>query len=188
MRKSLNWGMSNGFSLQPKLVAAPALVELYSHFGLSFSPITSLILKTNHIRFDIHQYLDLSVGPWDEEGILETVTSIHGLIEHEIKANGVPAERIVVAGLSQGSAMAVWSGLTFTGGKLAGICGIAGRLPAKELLQEVLDALSSLTVPYSMFFSRGCPITRQNYQSGWAMELKIGLSPLKSGVLKLQNS
>ena len=176
--------MSNGFYLQPKLVAALALVELYTHFGLSFSPITSLILKTNPIRFDIHQFLDLSVGPWDEEGILETVTSIHGLIEHEIKANNIPAERIVVAGLSQGSAMAVWSGLTFTGGKLAGICGIAGDLPAKELLQEVLDALPSLTVPHSKF-SRGCPITRQDYQSGWAMELKIGLSQLKLGVLKL---
>lgn len=159
MRKNLKWDMSNGFYLQPKRVAALALVELYTHFGLSFSPITSLILKTNPIRFDIHQFLDLSVGPWDEEGILETVTSIHGLIEHEIKANNIPAERIVVAGLSQGSAMAVWSGLTFTGGKLAGICGIAGRLPAKELLQEVLDALPSLIVPYSKF-SRGCPITR----------------------------
>ena len=179
--------MSNGFYLQPKLVAAPALVELYSHFGLSFSPITLLIPKSNPIRFDIHQYLDLSVGPWDEEGILETVTSIHGLIEHEIKANGIPVERIVVAGLSQGSAMAVWSGLTFTGGNLAGICGIAGRLPAKELLQEVLDAL-----PFSYYsdsnHSRCYPLTRQNYLSGWAMELKIGLSPLKLGVQKLQNS
>jgi len=28
--------MLNGFYLQPKLVAAPALVEMYSHFGLSF--------------------------------------------------------------------------------------------------------------------------------------------------------
>jgi predicted esterase len=105
-----------------------------------------VIPKINAIRFDIHQFRDLSIGPWDEGGILETVTSIHGLIEHEIKANSIPAERIVVAGLSQGSAMAVWSGLTFTGGKLAGICGIAGRLPAKDLLQEVGGVPASLTV------------------------------------------
>ena len=139
------------------------------------------------IRFDIHQYRDLSVGPWDEEGILETVTSIHRLIEHEIKANRIPAERIVVAGLSQGSAMAVWSGLTFTSGKLAGICGIAGRLPAKELLQEVLGAPPPLTVSDSNC-SRCCPTTQQDCLSGWAMVLKIGPSPLKLGVLKLQNS
>jgi len=141
MQNTLKWGMSNGFYLQPKFVAALALVEMHSHFGLSTPSITLLILKTNPVRFDIYQYRDLSVGPWDEDGILETVTSVHGLIEHEIKSNGIPAERIVVAGLSQGSAMAVWSGLTFTGGKLAGICGIAGRLPAKELLQEVVGLL-----------------------------------------------
>src|SRR5258706_1311527 len=98
-----------------------------------FSPITLLIPKTNPIRFDIHQYLDLSVGPWDEEGILETVTGIHGLIEHEIKVNSIPAERIVVAGLSQGSGMAVWYGLSITGGKLSRICWLTGRRTAKGI-------------------------------------------------------
>jgi hypothetical protein len=76
MRNTIKWGTSNGFYLQPKLGAAPALVDMYSHFGLSFSPVTLLILKTDPIRFDIHQFLDLSVGPWDEEGVLETVTSV----------------------------------------------------------------------------------------------------------------
>jgi predicted esterase len=161
--------MSNGFYLLPKLAGAPALVEPYSLSGLSISLFAPLVLKINPIRFDIHQYRDLSVGPWDGDGILETVTSIHGLIEHEIKANGIPIDRIVVAGLSQGSAMAVWSGLTFTGGKLAGICGIAGRLPAKELLREVGGIPVSHTILGS-YSSRCCPLTRQDYLSGWAME------------------
>ena len=170
MQNTLKWDISNGFYQLPKLVVARPLVEMYSHFGLSTSPSVSLALELNPTRFDIHQYSDLSVGPWDEDGILETVTSIHGLIEHEIKVNSIPAERIVVAGLSQGSAMAVWSGLTFTSGKLAGICGIAGRLPAKERLQEVGSALAPLT-PSDSRYPRCCPLTRWDYLFGWAMEL-----------------
>lgn len=165
MQNTLKWDISNGFYLLPKRVAALGLMEMYSHFGLSISPFALLISKTKFIRFDIHQYRDLSVGPWDEDGILETVTSIHGLIEHEIKANSIPAERIVVAGLSQGSAMALWSGLTFTSGKLGGICGIAGRLPAKELLQEVGGTLGSPTASDSNY-SRCCPLTQRDYPSG----------------------
>lgn len=184
MRNTLGWDTPNGFYLLPKLVAALPPVEEYSHFGLSTSLFASLVLKRNPIRFDIYQYRDLSIGPWDEDGILETVTSIHGLIEHEIKINGIPAERIVVAGLSQGSAVAVWSGLTFTSGKLAGICGIAGRLPAKERLQEVGNSLASLTLSDS-HYPRCCPLMRWDYLSGWAMELKIGRYPLKLGVLRL---
>jgi len=176
--------MSNGSYLPPKLGAVPGLVELYSHFGVLISPFALLELELNPTRFDIHQYRDLSVGPWDEDGILETVTSVHGLIEHEIKVNSIPAERIVVAGLSQGSAMAVWSGLTFTSGKLAGICGIAGRLPAKERLQEVGCVPVFLTMS-DLDCSRCCPLKLRDYLSGWVMELKIGRCPLKLGVLRL---
>ena len=184
MRNTSRWDISNGSYLLPKLVTALALVEMYSHFGLSSSIPASLTLKLDPTRFDIYQYRDLSVGPWDEDGILETVTCIHGLIEHEIRVNSIPAERIVVAGLSQGSAMAVWSGLTFTSGKLAGICGIAGRLPAKERLQEVGGAPTSLTLSDS-HCPRCCPLMRRDYLFGWAMGLKTGRFPLKLGVLRL---
>lgn len=89
--------------------------------------------------FDILHFRDLSAGPWDEQGLLESVEAIHGLVRHEITVNGIPASRIVLGGLSQGSATAVWSSLTFSDATLAGTCALAGRLPAPDLLQTRLS-------------------------------------------------
>lgn len=89
--------------------------------------------------FDITNFKDLSSGPWDEAGIMESVEAIHGLVRHEMTAHNIPPHRIVLAGLSQGSATAVWSALTFADAKLAGVCALAGRLPAPELLQPRLS-------------------------------------------------
>ena len=70
-----------------------------------------------------------------EAEIVDSVLSIHCLIKKEVQ-NGIPPERIVLAGLSQGGGMALWAGLTFPG-RLGGICALASRLPAKELVQIV---------------------------------------------------
>lgn len=86
------------------------------------------------MRFDDQVFRDRSPDK-NEAEIVDTVLSIHCLIKKEIQ-NGVLPERIVLAGLSQGGGMALWAGLTFPGG-LGGICALASRLPAKELVQTV---------------------------------------------------
>jgi phospholipase/carboxylesterase len=63
----------------------------------------------------------------DEQGLRESQATIDGLIERE-KTRGVPASRIVVMGFSQGSAMALQTGLRH-GERLAGIVGLSGYLP-----------------------------------------------------------
>lgn len=63
----------------------------------------------------------------DEAGLRRSQTSIEALIEKE-KSRGIAANRIVVAGFSQGCAMALMTGLRH-GEKLAGIVGLSGYLP-----------------------------------------------------------
>lgn len=69
---------------------------------------------------------DLVVGE-DEAGLRRSQASIEALIAHE-KTRGIAANRIVVAGFSQGCAMALMTGLRHTE-RLAGIVGLSGYLP-----------------------------------------------------------
>ncbi|KAI5922333.1 Phospholipase/Carboxylesterase-domain-containing protein [Camillea tinctor] len=63
----------------------------------------------------------------DEQGILVSREYLHGLIQAEIDS-GIPANRIVLGGFSQGGAMSLFSGLTAKV-KLAGIVGLSSYLP-----------------------------------------------------------
>ena len=67
----------------------------------------------------------------DEGGLRQSRASVEELLAHE-KARGMPANRIVVAGFSQGCAMALMVGLRHAE-RLAGIIGMSGYLPLAEL-------------------------------------------------------
>jgi phospholipase/carboxylesterase len=63
----------------------------------------------------------------DADGIKKSATSIVKLIERE-KSRGIAYDKIVLAGFSQGCAMALYIGLRFPH-KLAGIVALSGYLP-----------------------------------------------------------
>ena len=63
----------------------------------------------------------------DETGLRRSVASIEALIERE-KGRGIASHRIVLAGFSQGCAMALLTGLRH-GERLGGIAGLSGYLP-----------------------------------------------------------
>lgn len=66
----------------------------------------------------------------DEEGMLKTVKYIETLIDACTK-KGIPPQRIVLGGFSQGGAMSLLTDLVSEkySGKLAGIVGLMGYLP-----------------------------------------------------------
>jgi len=74
----------------------------------------------------------------DEAGLRRSQASIEALIEKE-KSRGIAADRIVVAGFSQGCAMALMTGLRHKE-KLAGIVGLSGYLPLAATLAAERDA------------------------------------------------
>lgn len=74
----------------------------------------------------------------DAEGIKASAEYLNSLIEKEI-AEGIPADRIVLGGFSQGGAMSIYTGLT-TKWKLAGIVSLSGWLLLSKTFREVLAA------------------------------------------------
>ena len=63
----------------------------------------------------------------DEAGLRESMRQVHALLDREVE-RGVPAGRIVLAGFSQGCAIALLAGLRYPR-RLAGIAGLSGYLP-----------------------------------------------------------
>lgn len=71
----------------------------------------------------------------DEAGLRRSQALVDGLLARE-QARGVPARRTVLAGFSQGCAMALLTGLRY-GQRLAGVAGMSGYLPlARQLATE----------------------------------------------------
>ena len=70
----------------------------------------------------------------DFEGINDSTIALMGLIEGEIE-RGIPSENIVIAGFSQGGAIALNTGLRYQS-KLAGIMALSTYLPSHEAYPE----------------------------------------------------
>lgn len=86
----------------------------------------------------------------DEAGLRRSQASIEALIANE-KSRGMPASRIVVAGFSQGCAMALMVGLRHTE-RLAGIVGLSGYLP---LADKTAAQRSSASLQTPIFMGHG---------------------------------
>ena len=83
----------------------------------------------------------------DEAGLRQSQLQIEAIIANE-KARGMPSNRIVVAGFSQGCAMALMVGLRHAE-TLAGIVGMSGYLPLGSLIAAEHTA-ASLKTPVFM--------------------------------------
>ena len=64
---------------------------------------------------------------------MESVKIIHALIDEEVRSG---AQKVVVAGFSQGCAMALISGLTYPR-QLAGVVGLSGYLPLRSKFESL---------------------------------------------------
>ena len=75
----------------------------------------------------------------DEEGMMKSVEYICRLIDTEVEA-GVPVERIVVGGFSQGCAISLLVGLMGRyKGTLGGVVGLSGYLPLSGKVGKMVE-------------------------------------------------
>ena len=86
----------------------------------------------------------------DESGLRQSCAAIETLLAQE-KARGMPAHRIVVAGFSQGCAMALMVGLRHAE-RLAGIVGLSGYLP---LMDKTAAERSPASLGTPVFLAHG---------------------------------
>ena len=83
------------------------------------------------------------ISQQDAAGIQASERAIVALIAHEV-ARGIPAEHIVLAGFSQGCAMALHTGLRLPH-RLAGIMALSGYLPLVDRLAAERHAANART-------------------------------------------
>lgn len=113
--------------------------------------------------------LDLEGRSQDEAGIRRAAVWIESLIARE-KARGVPAGRIVLAGFSQGGAMALFSGLRHAE-RLAGIVALSCYLLLPGAL-EAEAAPANRGLPVFMGHGTDDPIVP--FAAGKAAEARLG--------------
>lgn len=105
------------------LSGCPAIRFIFPH-----APAIPVTVNGGYVMpawYDIHG-ANL-VDRQDDAGIRASAQAVAALVEREI-ARGIPAHRIVLAGFSQGCAMALHTGLRFPQA-LAGIMALSGYLP-----------------------------------------------------------
>ncbi|KAI8979184.1 Phospholipase/carboxylesterase/thioesterase [Mycotypha africana] len=101
----------------------------YVKWILPNAPIKPVTLNNGYPMpawFDIASLERSEVTVEDEQGMLSSVASVSRIIRDEVD-NGIPANRIVVGGFSQGCVLSLLTGLT-SEYKLAGIIGCSGWL------------------------------------------------------------
>lgn len=96
-------------------------------------------------------------GPRDEAGIRRSEARIRALIAQE-RARGIAPQRIVLAGFSQGCAMALHTGLRCAE-RLAGIVALSGFLPLAETIASERHAANADT-PVFMAHGSLDPVVR----------------------------
>lgn len=136
---------------------APEAIIIWMHGlgadGHDFEPVVQMI-DLPHIKFilphapyrpvtlnngyEMRAWYDIfglqSDSPQDEAGINSMQATINSMIETEI-ARGVPSQRILLAGFSQGGAMALHTATRFNQ-PLAGVLALSTYLPLRNQLKE----------------------------------------------------
>lgn len=110
---------------------AQAMAEIRPSYCKVICPTAPTMPVTLNAGFRMPSWFDLRTldmyGPEDEDGIKKAASNIQSIIQSEISA-GIPANRIIVGGFSQGGALALYTGLTSTQ-PLAGIVALSCWLP-----------------------------------------------------------
>jgi phospholipase/carboxylesterase len=91
----------------------------------------------------------------DEAGLRKSQQAVEQLIEHE-KSRGIAANRIILAGFSQGCAMTLQTGLRHPE-KLAGLLCLSGYLPIHTTIPDERHSANHDT-PIFMAHGRGDPV------------------------------
>lgn len=118
---------------------------------LPHAPVRPVTINAGMAMRAWHDVASLdSEGVEDEAGIIASARAIDRLLDTQ-EASGIPARRIVLAGFSQGGAMALFTGLR-RGRRLAGIAALSCWLP---LARAVLGAAGPAGARPAIFMAHG---------------------------------
>jgi len=125
-------------------------------FVFPHAPVRPVTLNNG---YEMRAWYDIKAftpeGRADAAGLAESVRRVDACLRAEV-AGGVAASRIVLAGFSQGGAVALSAGLRF-GERLAGLLALSTYLPFPETLAASRSA-ANLDVPLLMCHGRMDPV------------------------------
>jgi predicted esterase len=127
--------------------------HLYNQLPLTEGHVFRLGNNTrNNERYDIYSLED-GERRLDEVGILKSVASIKEIVDGEVKA-GIPLDRIVIGGFSQGGAVALLYSC-FTEEKMAGFIGMSAYLPLEDKVGDFLEKAGKANVTKPVLMCHG---------------------------------
>lgn len=132
---------ADGYDFEP-IVPALGLGSAPVRFIFPHAPHRPVTINSGYVMrawYDIAQP-ELNKGE-DESGMRDSEQHLRTWIEHE-KALGIPAAKIVLAGFSQGGAIALHTGLRYPE-RLAGIMALSSYLPLADTVDEERHAANS---------------------------------------------
>jgi phospholipase/carboxylesterase len=184
--------------IQPFADASACVIWLHGlgADGHDFEPVVSELElpDTLHIRFVfphapkrpvtinggmvMRAWYDIAPAPGgfsdNEADITRSVSLVSGMIAHEID-RGISADRIVLAGFSQGGAIALAAGLTWSE-PLAGIIVLSSYLPMADSADQWIDPASSSVPIFQAHGSRDPLIEMARGKASCALLRQLGYS------------
>ncbi|MCJ7557007.1 MAG: alpha/beta hydrolase [Gammaproteobacteria bacterium] len=146
---------ADGHDFEP-IVPELELGGLSIRFVFPHAPVRPVTLNGGMPTRAWFDLLDLDrQGRQDETGIRASADQVEALIQRE-NTRGIGSERIVLAGFSQGGAIALHLGLRRTAG-LAGIMALSTYLPLADSLQVEASQTAS-KIPLFMAHGRQDPV------------------------------
>ena len=125
-------------------------------FVFPHAPMRSVTVNNGYVMrawYDIKSFTP--AGRADMSGIVESARRVADCIDRELQLGVAPA-RVVLAGFSQGGAVALYTGLRYPD-RLAGILAMSGYLPFPETLAAERSAANS-DVPILLCHGRSDPV------------------------------
>ena len=146
---------ADGHDFEPVVAELGLPDELSLRFVFPHAPLRPVTINggmSMRAWYDIFS-LDRG-GAADEAGIRASADILNALIDRE-QQRGIGSERIVVAGFSQGGAIALHAALRYPQ-RLAGLMALSTYLPLPQTLQtEVIDTADAGNIELPVFMAHG---------------------------------
>jgi len=164
---------ADGHDFEP-VVPALGLPQDRVRFVFPHAPQRPVTINNGFRMRAWYDIVDLSGERQDEDGFRDSSRLVENLIRRE-NDRGVPSNRIVLAGFSQGGAMTLFTGLRYPE-KLAGMAALSCYLPMADTVKAEL-ANENLSMPLFMAHGSADPMLpmhlgTQSFEilSSWGMK------------------
>lgn len=167
---------ADGHDFEPIVPELGLADDLHVRFVFPHAPSMPVSINGGYIMPAWYDIKHTDIGyEQDEHGIVESARQIQMLIDRE-EMHGIAAKRIILAGFSQGGAMALHVGMR-QNEALAGVLGLSCYLPLAEKAKKEASKVS-LNTPIMMMHGVHDPIVpyalaEQSYRALQALEYHV---------------